>query len=142
VIVAEPTGNVEVVTLATPLANAGEPKTVEPAVIVTVPVALAGSVAVKVTAWPAVEGLAEDESVAAGDALATVCIVDPMAELLAASPPYVAVIVSGPTGRILVVIVTVPEEAVMVPLPSVTPPLVIVMVPVGPLGTDAVIETD
>ena len=42
----------------------------------------------------------------------------------------------------MVVIVTVPEEAVMVPLPSVTPPLVIVIVPVGPLGTEAVIETD
>ncbi len=30
----------------------------------------------------------------------------------------------------------------MVPLPRVTPPLVIVMVPVGPFGTDAVIVTD
>jgi hypothetical protein len=33
-------------------------------------------------------------------------------------------------------------EEVMVPLPSVTPPLVIVMVPVGPAGTEAVIVTD
>ena len=60
-IVVEPTGNVEVVTLATPLAIAGEPKMVEPAVIVTVPVALAGSIAVKVTACPTIEGLTEDE---------------------------------------------------------------------------------
>jgi hypothetical protein len=42
----------------------------------------------------------------------------------------------------LVVIVTTPEAEVMVPLPSVTPPLVMVIVPVGPLGTEAVIETD
>ena len=40
------------------------------------------------------------------------------------------------------VIITVPLEEVIVPLPSVTPPLVIVMVPVGPIGTDAVIVTD
>jgi hypothetical protein len=40
------------------------------------------------------------------------------------------------------VIVTVPLEDVMVPLPRVTPPLVIVMVPVGPVGTEAVIVTD
>ncbi len=46
---AEPTGSVDVVTLATPLAKTGEPKLVEPAAKVTVPVALAGSVAVKVT---------------------------------------------------------------------------------------------
>jgi hypothetical protein len=35
-----------------------------------------------------------------------------------------------------------PLEDVMAPLPSVTPPLVIVMVPVGPGGTEAVIVTD
>jgi hypothetical protein len=51
------------------------------------------------------------------------------------------VIKSSPTGNTLVVIVTVPTVAVMVPLPSVTPPLVIVIVPVGPAGTDAVIVT-
>jgi hypothetical protein len=31
---------------------------------------------------------------------------------------------------------------VIVPLPSVRPPFVIVIVPVGPTGTDAVIVTD
>ena len=51
-------------------------------------------------------------------------------------------ITSEPTGSAVVVIVTVPFEAVMVPLPRVTPPLVIVMVPVGPFGTEAVIVTD
>jgi len=49
---------------------------------------------------------------------------------------------SDPTGSVVVVIATVPLEEVIVPLPSVTPPLVIVMVPVGPAGTDAVIVTD
>jgi hypothetical protein len=38
--------------------------------------------------------------------------------------------------------VTVPFEVVMAPEPSVTPPLVIVTVPVGPFGTEAVIVTD
>jgi hypothetical protein len=51
------------------------------------------------------------------------------------------VIGSDPTGSVVVVIVTVPLEEVMVPLPRVTPPLVIVIVPVGPCGTDAVIVT-
>ena len=60
----------------------------------------------------------------------------------AATPPYVAVIVSEPTGNTVVVTVTVPLEDVIVPLPSVTPPLVMVMVPVGPTGTEAVIVTD
>ena len=48
---------------------------------------------------------------------------------------------SEPTGRVVVVIVTVPLDEVMVPLPNVTPPLVIVIVPVGPEGTEAVIVT-
>jgi hypothetical protein len=50
--------------------------------------------------------------------------------------------VSEPTGRVVVVIVTVPLDEVMVPLPNVTPPLVIVIVPVGPGGTEAVMVTD
>ena len=41
----------------------------------------------------------------------------------------------------MVVTVTVPLEEVIVPLPNVTPPLVMVMVPVGPTGTEAVIVT-
>lgn len=49
---------------------------------------------------------------------------------------------SEPPGNVVVVNVTVPLEEVIVPLPSVTPPLVIVMVPVGPTGTEAVIVTD
>ena len=87
------------------------------------------------------EGLTEETRVSAGEALVTVCVVVPVAELLVASPPYVAVIVSEPTGSVVVVTVTVPLEEVIVPLPNVTPPLVMVMVPVGPAGTEAVIVT-
>ena len=53
-----------------------------------------------------------------------------------------AVIRSLPTSNIVVEIVTVPEVDVTVPDPNVTPPLVSVIVPVGPVGTDAVIETE
>jgi hypothetical protein len=49
--------------------------------------------------------------------------------------------VSEPTGSVVVVTVTMPLEEVIVPLPNVTPPLVIVIVPVGPAGTEAVIAT-
>jgi hypothetical protein len=52
------------------------------------------------------------------------------------------VITSEPTGNAVVVITTEPLDEMRVPLPSVTPPLVIVIVPVGPAGTDAVIVTD
>ena len=48
--------------------------------------------------------------------------------------------VSEPTGRLEVVIVTVPV-GLTVPEPSVTPPLVSVTVPVVPAGTVAVIVT-
>ena len=85
-IVSEPAGKVEVATVATPLDRAGEPKVVVPAVKVTVPVTFAGSAAVKVTDWLVTEGLTEDESVMPGDILLTVCVVDPVAELLVASP--------------------------------------------------------
>ena len=51
-------------------------------------------------------------------------------------------ITSEPTGNTAVLIVTVPFEEVIVPLPRVTPPLVIVMLPVGPAGTEAVMVTD
>ena len=51
-------------------------------------------------------------------------------------------IVSEPTGKAVVTAITVPLVDVIVPPPRVTPPLVIVMVPVGPRGTEAVIVTD
>ena len=87
VIGSEPTDSDEVVAVATPLTKVGEPRMIEPAAKVTVPVVSAETVAVKVTAWPATEGLTEDDSVTVGDALLTICVVEPLAELFVASPP-------------------------------------------------------
>lgn len=74
------------VTVATPFVTADVPRTVAPFVKVTVPVVFVGSVAVKVTDWPNVEGLMEEARVSAGEALVTVCVVVPVAELFVASP--------------------------------------------------------
>ena len=48
---------------------------------------------------------------------------------------------SLPTGRVVVVIVTVPVVGFTGPLPRVTPPLVTVTVPVVPMGRVVVIVT-
>jgi hypothetical protein len=50
VIVSLPLGSVELVTVATPLVRADEPRMVEPLVKITVPVTPVGSMAVNVTA--------------------------------------------------------------------------------------------
>ena len=126
---------------AVPLLIAPVPSTVEPSRKVTVPVVLVGRVAVKVTDWLKLDGLTDDVSATAGDALLTVWLVDPVAGLLLVSPPNVAVIGSLPTGRIVVVIVTVPVVGLTGPLPSVVPPLVIVTVPVVPGGSVVVTVT-
>jgi hypothetical protein len=57
--------------VTTPLAIVPVPSVVAPLVKVTVPVALLGSVAVRVTDWPIVDGLSDDESVAVGVAFPT-----------------------------------------------------------------------
>jgi len=82
-----PTGSEVVVAVATPPVSVDVPKTVVPLVNVTVPVTTAGSVAVKVTDWPGVDGFVEEAKVRAGVALVTVWVVDPIAGLLFASPP-------------------------------------------------------
>jgi len=124
-----------------PLLIAPVPSTVEPSRKVTVPVVFVGRVAVKVTDWLKLDGLTDDVSTTAGDALLTVCVVDPVAGLLLVSPPYVAVMGSLPTGRVDVVIVTVPVVGLTGPLPSVVPPLVTVTVPVVPGGKVVVTVT-
>jgi hypothetical protein len=48
---------------------------------------------------------------------------------------------SVPTGRVVVVIETVPVVGLTVPVPRVVPPLVIVTVPVVPMGRVVVIVT-
>ena len=82
-----PTGSEDVVAVATPSVSVDVPNAVEPLVKVTVPVTLAGSVAVKVTACPGVDGFAEEVKATTGVALLTVWVVDPVAGLLFESPP-------------------------------------------------------
>ena len=76
-----PSGSVEVVTVATPLATVDVPSVVDPLVNVTVPVTLAGRVSVKVTEAPGRDGLSEDVRADAALALLTVWVVVPTAGL-------------------------------------------------------------
>ena len=73
--------------------------------------------------------------------MVTVWVVVPVTGLLLESPPYDAVIGSVPTGRVLVVTVTVPVVGFTVPEPRVVPPLDIVTVPVVPTGSVTVTGT-
>jgi hypothetical protein len=79
--------SVEVVNVAVPLLIAPAPNVVKPSRKVIVPVVFVGKVAVKVTDWLKLDGFTEDVSATVGDALDTVCVVDPIAGLLFVSPP-------------------------------------------------------
>jgi len=136
-----PAVSVAVVNVATSLSITPVPKVVGPSKKIIVPVAIVVRVAVKVTDWPKVEGLSDDVRATAGDAFVTFCVVEPVAGLLFESPGYVAVMGSLPTGKTVVVIVTVPVVELTGPLPSVAPPLVTVTVPVVPGGKVVVIAT-
>ena len=81
-----PAGSEDVVADATPPVSADVPKAVAPLVNVTVPVTPVGSVAVKVTDWPGVEGFAEETRITIGVVLATTWVSVPVAELLFPSP--------------------------------------------------------
>jgi hypothetical protein len=135
-----PPGSEDVVAVATPPVSVDVPKAVVPLVNVTVPVTPVGSVAVKVTDWPGVEGFAEETRVTTGVALATVWVSVPVAELLFPSPLYVAVMGSLPAGSEDVVAVATPP--VRVDVANVVAPLVNVTVPVTPVGSVAVKVTD
>lgn len=138
----DPALSAELVSIAVPFLIVPVPRIVEPSRNVMVPVTFAGSVAVKVTDWPTVEGLADEVSVTAGAAFVTIWVVFPVAGLLFVSPPYEAVMGSVPTGRLVVVMTTVPVVGFTGPLPNVTPPLVIVTVPVVPGGRVVVMVTE
>ena len=63
-----PLDSADVVKLACPLLSVAEPSAVAPSLNVTVPVAvplLAATLAVKVTAWPTVDGFADEVNVVA-----------------------------------------------------------------------------
>jgi hypothetical protein len=67
-----PIGSEDVAAVATPAVNVDVPNAVAPLVNVTVPVTPDGRVAVKVTDWPVVDGLAEEIRLTAGLAFDTV----------------------------------------------------------------------
>ena len=137
----EPTGSVVVVMVTVPVVGftGPEPSVTPPLVIVTVPVVPTGSVVVIVTGLPKVlpPGVV---TVTTGVALLTVCEREPVAELLFASPLYVAVIGSEPAGRADVLTVATPLARVTVP--RAVEPLAKVTVPVALVGTVAVNVTD
>lgn len=82
-----PVARVDVVTVATPAANVAVPSDVVPLVNITVPVTPVGSVAVKVTGCPGLDGFAEEVRVTDGEALPTIWVVLPVVGLLFVSPP-------------------------------------------------------
>jgi hypothetical protein len=135
-----PAGSEDVVAVATPPVSVDVPNVVAPLVNVTVPVTPLGSVAVKVTDCPGVEGFTEETRVTTGVVLATTWVSVAVAELLLASPLYVAVMGSLPARSEDVVTVAAPPVSVEVP--NVVAPLVNVTVPVTPLGSVAVNVTD
>jgi hypothetical protein len=76
-----PIGSVDVVTAAIPFTVEAVPRVVAPLLNVTLPDAVAGRVAVKITDWFTTDGLMEDVRVSTGLALLTASVVDPVAEL-------------------------------------------------------------
>jgi hypothetical protein len=135
-----PPGSEDVVTVATPPVSVDVPNVVAPLVNVTVPVTAVGSVAVKVTDWPGVEGFNEETRVTAGVVLATTWVSVAVAELLLVSPLYVAVMGSLPAGSEDVVVAAIPP--VSVDVANVVAPLMNVTVPVTLAGSVAVNVTD
>ena len=139
-IVWDPTINVLVVRVARPPFKVPVPMTVGPSKNVTVPVAPAGVVAVKVTDWLTIEGSREDVTTTVGAALTTVTTTEgEVAGLLLASPGVLAVIGSVPRGRLLIVMVATPPMIGAVPIG--VEPLEKVTGPDTPGGTVSVIVT-
>jgi hypothetical protein len=76
-----PSGSVDVATVAMPFDSVEVPNVVAPLVNVTVPFTDVGRVSVKVTEAPGNDGFTEEVKADTGDALATVCVVVPVAEV-------------------------------------------------------------
>jgi hypothetical protein len=68
----EPPVRVDVVMLTTPPVTVAVPRLVPPSEMVTVPVTDDGSVAVKVTDWPMLDGLTDETSVMLGTVFDTI----------------------------------------------------------------------
>jgi hypothetical protein len=135
----DPTINVLVVRVATPLFKVPVPRTVAPSRNVIVPVAPVGAVAVKVTDWLTIEGLSDDVTTTVGAPLTTVTTTGgEMAGLLLASPGVLAVIGSVPSGKVTVMVATPPMIGAV---PIGVEPLEKVTGPDTPGGTVSVIVT-
>jgi hypothetical protein len=105
----DPTINVLVVKVTSPLFKVPVPRTVVPSKNVIVPVAPVGAVAVKVTDWLMIEGLSDDVTTTVGAPLTTVTTTGgETAGLLLASPGVLAVIGSVPSGKVTVMVATPP----------------------------------
>ena len=138
VIACVPVVSDDVENVATPLTSGTEPSVVVPSMKVTEPVGVgppvdggAGlMVAVKVTAWPMLEGFAEEVRVVVVLACWTVCViaVEVLGEKLVL-PWYIAVIESKPKVRAVVTMLPTPPLSVAVP--SEVVPLKNWTVPVG-----------
>src|SRR5205823_1863225 len=122
---------------AMPLVSVALPNVLAPSRKMTVPVgvpdpgASAATVAVKVTAWPNTDGLAEEITVLVLLTWLTVWVM--AADMLLpklVSPPYTAVIGWAPTGKLTVVNVARPM-ALSVPVPRLMALSRKVTVPVG-----------
>jgi len=111
-----------VLKVAVPVASSVPvPKVVVPSLNVTLPVAIAPvdevTIAVKVTAWPAVDGLGADARLVDVVALLMVCEI--AVEVLVRnweSPAYCAVIEAVPALRVLVLNIALPPESVAIPI--------------------------
>jgi len=135
----DPTINVPVVRVATPLFKVPVPSTVAPSRNVIAPVAPVGAVAVKVTDWLTIEGLSDDVTATVGAPLTTVTTTGgEMAGLLLASPGVLAVIGSVPSGKVTVMVATPPMIGAV---PIGVEPLEKVTGPDTPGGTVSVIVT-
>jgi len=129
-----------VVNVAWPPAKVPVPSTVAPSRNVIVPVAVAGAVAVNVTAWLTIEGLRDDVTDTVEAVFPTVTETGgEMAGLFAASPGVLAVIWFVPSGRLDTVIVATPPTIGAVPIG--VEPLEKVTGPETPEGTVSVIVT-
>ena len=137
-----PDASFEVVSFAKPPLTFSVPRVVVPSRKVTVPAGVpvncGATVAVKVTACPAVDGFSDDTSVVVLVALFTACAAAgdvPAAKF--ESPPYTTVTASVPTASVEVVKIAAPLLRFAVPSTA-APCLNLTVSPSGGLPTDEV----
>src|SRR5215475_12310163 len=111
-----PMARADVVSVATPPVMGPVPRIVAPSRNVMVPVAVVGTVAVKVTGWLSAAGFSDEVSVTLGVAIATVTVVaGEVAALVVAVSATEAVMGLEPTERLGTVRVATPLTTGAVP---------------------------